>query len=282
MIELLDCESVPESLESVNETPESVSESPENVNDSSESVPGSTEPEEMEQDEPSSSDWENASGDEEHPEENEVPDESEKIDGDPLSIRGPDFGQIISTADNVLNNLVSMLHEKKQRDGEMTIKIGFEDTDGLGSYIFSGSVSGKINYSVKPQKVIGDAVRLQFDDYGRPILPADREKQLTFDDVSQNDSAGTTITTDQNMVVESVTPDDISDLDDSESTEKDSEECEQFFCPFYHPDCTHSCDQSDFENNPDMVRDAVESEGCQNPDLLKIYNMISKEDINNE
>lgn len=282
MIELLDCESVPESLESVNETPEIVSESPENVNDSSESVPESTESEEMEQDEPSSSDWENASGDEEHPENDDSEKPEEEINGDPLSIRGPDFGQIISTADNVLNNLVSMLHEKKQRDGEMTIKIGFEDADGLGSYIFSGSVSGKINYSVKPQKVIGDAVKLQFDDYGRPILPADREKQLTFDDVSQDNSAGATVKTDQNMVVESITPDNVSESDDSESNEKDSEECEQFFCPFYSQDCAHSCNQSEFENHPDMVRDAVESEGCQNPDLLKIYSMISKEDINNE
>lgn len=130
MIELLDCESVPESLESVNETPETVSESPESVNISSESVPESTDPEEMEQDEPSSSDWKNASGDEEHP---------EKL-----------------------------------------------------------------------------------------------------------------------------------------------EKCEQFFCPFYSTDCAHSCNQSEFENHPDMVCDAVESEGCQNPDLLKIYSMISKEDINNE
>ncbi len=125
-------------------------------------------------------DWQNASGDDEK--ESEAG-ESAEVTGDPLSLRGPEFDAVIATADTVLNRLVAMLHAKKQRDGEMTVKVTFEDANGAGSYIFSGAVSGKINYTVKPQKIVGNAVELQFDAQGNPIVPADREHQLSFDEL---------------------------------------------------------------------------------------------------
>ena len=123
--------------------------------------------------------WQSASSSEKD-EQEEEPDE---ISGDPLSLRGTEFDAIIVTADAVLNRLVSMLHQKKQRDGEMTVKVTFEDVDGDGSYVFSGAVSGKINYTVKPQKIVGDAVELRFDPQGNPVVPYDREHQLSFDEV---------------------------------------------------------------------------------------------------
>ena len=110
---------------------------------------------------PQSCDWKNASGADEK--EDEAEGEDDEVSGDPLSLRGPEFGAIMSAADSVLNRLVAMLHEKKQRDGEMTIKVTFEDANGEGAFIFGGAVSGKINYTVKPQKIVGDALELQFD-----------------------------------------------------------------------------------------------------------------------
>ena len=128
-------------------------------------------------------DWKNASGGDDDDEGEKTEDEPEKVSGDPLSLRGPEFDAVVTTADAVLNRLVAMLHAKKQHDGEMTVKITFEDADGMGAYVFGGAVSGKINYTVKPQKIVGDAVELQFDAQGNPIVPADREHQLNFDEI---------------------------------------------------------------------------------------------------
>lgn len=158
----------PDSTDEDTSETEQEDETPESENDDS-------------QESPEGCSWKNASGSEADSQEDKEPDE---ISGDPLSLRGPEFDAIITTADSVLNRLVSMLHAKKQRDGEMTVKVTFEDIDGDGSYIFSGAVSGKINYTVKPQKIVGDAVELRFDPQGNPIIPYDREHQLSFDEVA--------------------------------------------------------------------------------------------------
>ena len=132
---------------------------------------------------PQTCDWKNASGDDSEDNEDEPKNKPEEVSGDPLDLRGDEFDYIINPANAALNRFVAMLHAKKQHDGEINIKVTFED-DG-GSYIFGGAVSGKINLTMKPQKVIGDAVELQFDAQGNPIIPADREHQLSFDEVKQ-------------------------------------------------------------------------------------------------
>lgn len=126
-------------------------------------------------------DWKNASGADE--EDDEPDDESPcEVSGPPVSLRGHELDDIVSTADNALNKLIATLHAKKQRDGEMTVKITFED-DGFGQYIFGGTVSGKINYTIKPQKISGEPIELKFDAQGNPVVPADRVHQLNFDEI---------------------------------------------------------------------------------------------------
>jgi hypothetical protein len=205
---------------------------PESGDDSADSANGANETPDFEDDfgnsendgaEAPPCDWKNASGDDERePEDepdNETPDE---ITGDPLSLRGPEFDAIISTADSVLNRLVAMLHEKKQRDGEMTVKVTFEDANGMGAYIFGGAVSGKINYTVKPQKIVGDAVELQFDAQGNPVIPVDREHQLSFEEVQQ--TGGTATVDGQTGIIEGYQEDGSEDQDPEGAQGVDSED----------------------------------------------------------
>lgn len=233
-----------ETFDSVNDLPETALENPESESKVPETPPTG---------------WDNASGEEEHPEENEALEVPDDVDGEPLTLHSSEFEQIIGTADGVLNKLVAMLHEKKQREGEMTIKVGFEDADGLGNFIFSGAVSGKINYTVKPQKVIGDAVPLKFDNAGNPVLPADRERQLSFADMQ--DPSGATVTADSSGVMQNVQLDPCSKTD----------------CPFYDPECEHSCQGRDeFEKCPGCVKDVAENQHCQSPDLLDVYDKLAQ------
>jgi hypothetical protein len=247
-------------------------------------------------------DWQNASGDDEKEPEDE---ESDEVSGDPLSLRGPEFNVVIATADTVLNRLVAMLHAKKQRDGEMTVKVTFEDANGAGSYIFSGAVSGKINYTVKPQKIVGDAVELQFDAQGNPIVPADREHQISFDEIQPGQreyppQGGTATVDGKTGIVEHYegkedepadppASDDAANsvtADDPEGGEPDSAQdaasgetdepypCKNIDCPFYgasdsgDPGC---CYKTGEEPDPFDADSAVEQENCTRPEILQAY-----------
>lgn len=254
---------------------------------------------------PQSCDWKNASGADEKEEGTEEGDK--EVSGDPLSLRGSEFDAIMSAADNVLNRLVSMLHQKKQRDGEMTIKVTFEDADGMGAFIFGGAVSGKINYTVKPQKIVGDALELKFDAFGNPIVPADREHQLNFDEIQPGQreypAPGGTATVDgktgivedykedgeepedpptSDDVTNSVAGDDLEDTEDSAPGEEEPKKlypCTNYDCPFYaYPDlgesgCGFDCTLRDSSNKADPfdVSEAVEENGCTRPEVLQAY-----------
>lgn len=295
-----------ESAGDVDETPDSDNDSGNSENDPPE-----------EQQEPC--DWKNASGGDEKDEDNPE-DEPEEVSGDPLSLRGHEFDQIVSTADNVLNKLVAILHAKKQHDGEMTVKVTFED-DGYGQFIFGGSVSGKINYSVKPQKISSEPLELQFDAQGNPIVPTDREHQLNFDEIQPGQreyppQGGTATVDGKTGIVESYqadgqepedppTSDDITnpvvadDMEDSELPadgaapgETEPEKlypCKNTGCLFYvydtdGPDAS-GCGFAPTEDADDSfdIAEAVEQNGCTRPEVLQIYaDADPEEDTNYE
>lgn len=245
-------------------------------------------------------DWQNASGDDEKEPEDE---ESDEVSGDPLSLRGPEFDYIINPANTALNRFVAMLHAKKQHDGEINIKVTFEDNGG--SYIFGGAVSGKINLTMKPQKVTGDAVELQFDAQGNPIVPADREHQLSFDEIQPGQrkyppQGGTATVDGKTGIVEHYegeedepadppTSDNVTDsaaadelegggpdpAPDTASDETDEPyPCKNVDCPFYgasdsgDPGC---CYKAGEEPDPFDADSAVEQENCTRPEILQAY-----------
>lgn len=231
---------------------------------------------------PNGCSWQNASGGEStSPPED---DDTDEISGAPLSLRGSEFDAIISTADGVLNRLVSMLHAKKQRDGEMTIKVTSEDLDG--SYLFSGAVSGKINYTVKPQKIVGDAMELRFDLQGNPIIPYDREHQLSFDEIPPAVPVVTQVDSSTGLV-EKVTVKEDEDLEPEPETDQDDQDennypdelypCNCFECKFFAvPDygdagCCFDSEDPESGNYAGDVWEAVHMHGCQRQEVLHAY-----------
>lgn len=262
---VLPSEDAPE-MEQENETSESVNDAHSKPEDPDESENGGA-------DSPEGCSWQSASGSE-NDEQEEEPDE---ISGDPLSLRGTEFDAIIVTADAVLNRLVSMLHQKKQRDGEMTVKITFEDVDGDGSYVFSGAVSGKINYTVKPQKIVGDAVELRFDPQGNPVVPYDREHQLSFDEVPPAAPVVTQVDGESGLV-EKVT------VSEDEQGENESENSEPMYpcsitdCPFFgvgvgedDAGCCFDSEDPDSSTYAGDVWEAVHMNGCERQEVLDAY-----------
>lgn len=143
--------------------------------------------------------------------------------GERLSLRGDEFDPIIDRADEVLNRLISKLYAKGQTDGEMTLKILFERHEDC--FEFSGTVGGKINDTIKPQKIAGQLMDIQFDIYGNALLPADREQQLTFETA---ETVSATVTTDASGVVESVELDgeDTDPVNESVDNENESPDIE--------------------------------------------------------
>ena len=234
---------------------------------------------------PQSCDWSNASGDEEHPEDNAVEDNPAEVAGSPLDLRGEEFRFILDPANTALNRFVAMLHAKKQHEGEINIKVTFED-DG-GSYIFGGAVSGKINLAMKPQKVVGDAVELKFDEQGNPIVPADREHQLSFDEVPPE--SGGTATVDGNTGIVEHFEENQSAADESKDEQAGQDEpatenkpkelypCKNVDCPFYEYDAdgaASGCGFGNFEREKiDLfdVTEAVEQNSCTREGVLQVY-----------
>jgi len=199
-----------DSGDGTNEVPDSGDDTDESANDGTEQPPQSC-------------DWKNASGDDEYPEKNSDDPRSDDVEGEPLSLRGPELRQIVDKADTVLNSLLTELHAKNQHDGEMTVKITFDDQSG--EYLFDGAVSGKINYTVKPQKISGILVPLKFDADGRPVLPADREHQLSFDEVQQ--PSGTATVDGKTGIVEEYQEGGGSAISQTEQSETDESEDEE-------------------------------------------------------
>jgi len=179
-----------------------------------------------------------------------------------------------------------MLHAKKQHDGEMTVKVTFEDADGDGSYIFGGAVSGKINYTVKPQKISSEPVELKFDAQGNPVVPADRQHQLNFDELQpgRNIPPSGTATVDGNTgIVEGYQEDGDGDQTPEDSQGAGPEEklypCTNFDCPFYGiPDVGEAgcCFDPGAEDahDPDVVRDlgdAIQFQNCTRSEVIEAY-----------
>lgn len=271
-----------DSADGTDETPDSEDDTGESANDQSE--------------EQRPCDWKNASGgDDEGDQDEEAPAE---VTGDPLSLRGSEFDEIVTTADTVLNGLIAMLHAKKQRDGEMTIKITFEE-DGYDQFIFGGAVSGKINYTVKPQKISSEPVELKFDAMGNPVVPADRQHQLNFDEIQPGQreippSGGTATVDGTTGIIERYEADSPEDphaegpqeaiSEEAAPTDSEPEEklypCKNYDCPFYGvPDdgaagCCYDPRKDDAAKDATVakrIEDAILFNNCCRDEVITAY-----------
>lgn len=154
--------------------------------------------------------------------------EDNEIDGKPVTLRGPEFNRIVETFDVTLNRIIRTLRNKKQSEAEVNVKITVNDSGT--SVLFGGQVSGKINYIIKPAKVYADEIEIKLDEHGDPVIPYDREHQLSFEEICQEQ--GATVTTDASGVVESIEtvsdasveePEDCADIDNLASLDQEGD-----------------------------------------------------------
>lgn len=208
----------------------------------------------------------------EEPEETEPEEleETELAEGQPVSLLDDAFREIVAACDEKINSALRVMLESHQRKFEFTAKITFEQLSGMiGVTHETGYKFEPINY--KSKTVLREPIQVVLGDDGNPIIPYDREHQMTF---SEMEEAGSTVTSDASGVVESIQPDNA------------REECQTLDCPFYDLESESSCMLSDpdFHGSDRDVRDAVEFAGCRRPELIRLYTAIDtqKEETENE
>lgn len=196
--------------------------------------------------------------------------ETELAEGQTVSLLDDVFREIVAACDEKINSALRVMLESHQRKFEFTAKIIFEQLGGTIEVTHeTGYKFEPINY--KSKTVLREPIQVVLGDDGNPIVPYDREHQMTF---SEMEEAGSTVTSDASGVVESIQPDNA------------REECQTLDCPFYDLESESSCMLSDpdFHGSDRDVRDAVEFAGCRRPELIRLYTAIDtqKEETENE
>lgn len=167
------------------------------------------------QDPDQSCEWENASGGEGDGEESEEDEpEPPAITGERVSLRDYAFDSLVDACDSKINQALRFAVEAKQAF-TFTAKITFEPRGG------AFGVKHETGYQFDPIKVkskgeLFEETPIALDESGTPIIPYDREHQLTIDEATQRD-AGATVVADESGVVQSV------ELDDQEGDPGDDE-----------------------------------------------------------
>lgn len=217
--------------------------------------------------------WENASGGEED-EAEETP-EPEIPAGESVSLRDAAFDSLIDAMDSKINQALRTAVGEHQ-SFTLTAKVTFSWRSGVFD------VEHETGYQFDPIKVkskgvLFDPIQIALDDTGRPIIPYDREHQLTFSEVQP---IRTTVDGETGLV-EQVEAD-VSDEEPEEPFDTDS--C-SLDCPFLdldEDDRAYICCYGADEFEPEAYRQAVEECGCTRPGVRNTYNALFKEDADHE
>lgn len=139
---------------------------------------------------------------EEEPEETEPEglEETELAEGQPVSLLDDTFREIVSACDEKINSAIRVMLETHQRKFEFTAKIIFEQSGGAIDITHeTGYKFEPINY--KSKMVLREPIQVMLGDDGIPIIPYDREHQMTFSEMEEPYSI---VTTDASGMVESI------------------------------------------------------------------------------
>ncbi|WP_283608586.1 hypothetical protein [Faecalispora anaeroviscerum] len=263
-----------EPLESVNDAHSESEDSDESENDGAEPTPEGCS-------------WQNASGSEDEPQEDL---EEPLPDGPELSLRLSAFNAVFNAADEALQDMARTLKTKFIESGELNLKIVI---DNYGGVLRPNLKKSKGDCSLKPAKV-SFPIRFSADvefivgNDGRVILPEDREHQISFDEVppvvTQVD--GSTGLVESVAVQEDEQPEPELDKDgEGEQTEDESDNesseplypCSCSDCLFFaigvdeDSGCCFDSQDSESNNYPGDVWEAVHMNGCVRPEVLHAY-----------
>lgn len=211
------------------------------------------------------------------------------ISGQRVSLRDQVFDEIVSACDAKINSALRTMLESHQKKFDFTAKITFESQGQEISVTHeTGYKFEPINY--KEKQTLYEPVRIVLDEAGQPVIPYDRQHQLTFDELAENQLQAE-VTTDSSGVVESVV------FKDAPESPVPAEEdlpidvqmqvsCQQEICDFYDidsPGCC--CFQAEAQNygcviftDAASIKEAVEDLSCTNPAVINEYNKLQNQE----
>ncbi len=193
--------------------------------------------------------------------------------GEPVSLRDAAFREIVDACDSKINSALKVMLESHQRKFEFTAKVTFEMVGGSVEVTHeTGYKFEPINY--KDKQTMYEGILIVLDESGRPVIPYDRERQLTMDDVVSEDSAGMTVTTDASGVVEDIRPD---DPGETASAGESEHPCETIDCPYWYMGEAGdgACAFDDIPHQRADVKEAVCECGCGRESVVMCYQEIA-------
>lgn len=199
------------------------------------------------------SDMETEEGDPQPQEEDTTPDDESKsteemaaeeekpavISGQRVSLRDQVFDEIVSACDAKINSALRTMLESHQKKFDFTAKITFESQGQEISVTHeTGYKFEPINY--KEKQTLYEPVRIVLDEAGQPVIPYDRQHQLTFDELAEGQPQAE-VTADSSGMVESIVFEDApqSPVPAEEDIPIDAEpqaSCQQEICDFHDID----------------------------------------------
>lgn len=267
-------EEIPE-MEQENETPELANDAhsePEDLDDS-ENDDG--------EDSPEGCSWQNASGGEEDSQE-DIP------AGERVSLRDNAFVMLIAACDEKINRALRMAIDAQQGFA-VTAKISFEPRGGVFG------VKYETGYQFDPIKVkdkgeLYEEIQITLDDAGNPIIPYDREHQMTFDEVQPTAPVVTQVDGSTGLVEkvtvkedEQLEPEPDQDHQDENNYHDELYPCNITDCPFFgvgdedEAGCCFESENPDSDYYAGDVWEAVHMNGCVRPEVLHAYSQNNPE-----
>lgn len=249
---------------------------PESVNDTHSELESPDESENDDgEDPPEGCSWQNASGSEDDSQE-DIP------AGERVSLRDNAFVMLIAACDEKINRALRMAIDAQQGFA-VTAKISFEPRGGVFG------VKYETGYQFDPIKVkdkgeLYEEIQITLDDAGNPIIPYDREHQMTFDEVPPAAPVVTQVDGDTGLVEkvtvqeeEQLEPEPDQDDQDENNYPDELYPCSITDCPFFGVDdgdnagCCFDSEDPDSDGYPGDVWEAVHMHGCQREEVLHAY-----------
>lgn len=193
-------------------------------------------------------------------------------EGEPVSLRDGELKKVLDACDQKLSQALRLMFETDQRKFDLNAKITFIRQGGMLKIKYeTGFKFDPINYKDKDE--IYDDIPIALDAGGNPIIPRDREKQLTFDDVEDDAARMTTTVDGQTGLVEHV------EIESEEQTADEAEpfSCDNRECPLFSVveekcDFDPLLDECDGSSADADVCAAVAVHHCTRPEVLETYN----------
>ena len=192
-------------------------------------------------------------------------------EGEPVSLRDDALEVVLDACDQKLTQALRLMFETDQRKFDLNAKITFIRQGGMLKIKYeTGFKFDPINYKDKDE--IYDDIPIALDAGGNPIIPRDREKQLTFDDVEEDTARMTTTVDGQTGLVEHIEVDGEEQVEDGEPFSCNNRECPLFDIVEEKCEFDPLMDECDGSSADADVCEAVAVHHCARPEVLETYN----------